>query len=1076
MTKRCALMYAAVLSGVAAGALQAQVKVYAGTLTLPASEEGVPNPNPPFDAYSTGRYNYPYTLRDNVLDQRQPHTFRAIYLENEYLKCSVLPDVGGHIYTCVDKINGVPMFYANPSIKEAQIGMRGGWAAFGQEFNFPVSHSWTTISPVDFAWRQLPDGSASVTISNVDRVYGMQWNVELVLRPGTTLLEEHVTLTNRDDVRHRFYWWSNTGIQVWDDSRIEYPMRFSAAHGFADVDRWPVDSSGVDLSVLRNQTAGVVSRFVHGSREPYMGVWNPHTNAGVVHYAPYAELPAKKIWSWGVDADGLDWRRQLSDNNSAYVEVQGGLFRNQETYAFLQPRESVRFHEYWMPVRGLGGLSRANLAGAVLLGRNGSSLTAALNVNRQFPGATVRVLRGTEVVRSFQGDLSPEHTWQQSIALPDAAAHYTFEVRDKSGAVVLTQTEGKYDWTPESEIKLGKQDNPVAPPAAQRSEDDWLQAGHDQELNGMLLVAAGTYRDGLARFPNSQSLSIAAGRLAVAMLHYDDAVRLLRAAAARDTPHPAVAYYLGLAYDGLGDEAHARTAYETSARLPDLRAAAALRLGEMEARKGDWADAEKWLREALLAAPDDLRSAEELGAVLRSGGHAEEAKALEATWSGRFPASYFLHEEMGTPDLLHLSADPERVLNVAAEYMRLGMYRQALTVLSRTYAAVPAEQREPGSVLPQNNPLVGYYRAYCLKQMGQPDAGALDAAAAESVRYVFPSGRASDAVLRAAVEERPNDATALDLLGTLRFAMGSTKEAEALWDRAGSAAHSSLPALDANRGLAALHVDHDPARAAAMFRHGIESDPTNQTNYEGLDQAFSQLHRPPAEFLAAMAHYPDPATMTPALVYELALHQAEAGHMEEAEALLRDRTFTREENGTNVREVWVAIGLMKIRALAAEGKCGEMQAAVEELGKPKAGFAFTNDGMEPFVASARTQLEIGMAERQCHQDGNATAALERAANNSSQGEIAWAYLAAKQLPGFDAAAWRPRLQAALEVAQRSAESYPQNMLRVGLLERALGDEAAADAALQKVFLLPDRHASYHLARMAERDRLATPPK
>ena len=57
---------------------------------------------------------------------------------------------------------------------------------------------------------------------------------------------------------------------------------------------------------------------------------NPHTNTGVVHYAEYAQLPAKKIWSWGTDPDGLDWRTALSDNNSAYVEVQAGLFRNQE--------------------------------------------------------------------------------------------------------------------------------------------------------------------------------------------------------------------------------------------------------------------------------------------------------------------------------------------------------------------------------------------------------------------------------------------------------------------------------------------------------------------------------------------------------------------------------------------------------------------------------------------------------------------------------------------------------------------------------------------------------------------------
>ena len=83
-------------------------------------------------------------------------------------------------------------------------------------------------------------------------------------------------------------------------------MRYTAAHGFAEVQRWPVNAQGKDLSIIKNQTDGPVSSFVHGSREDFMGIWHPHTNAGTAHYARYDELPAKKIWSWGADADGLD--------------------------------------------------------------------------------------------------------------------------------------------------------------------------------------------------------------------------------------------------------------------------------------------------------------------------------------------------------------------------------------------------------------------------------------------------------------------------------------------------------------------------------------------------------------------------------------------------------------------------------------------------------------------------------------------------------------------------------------------------------------------------------------------------
>src|SRR3979490_1565517 len=155
-----------------ANAAPAQVRVWQGTLTLPTYEEEMPDPNPPFDQYTSNRFNYPYTLRDNLTNHRSDHNWRAIYLENEYLKCSVLPDIGGHLYTCIDKISGQSMFYANPSIKKARIGYRGAWAAFGVEFNFPVSHNWASMSPVSFAFHTNPDGSASAIVGSVDRVYG----------------------------------------------------------------------------------------------------------------------------------------------------------------------------------------------------------------------------------------------------------------------------------------------------------------------------------------------------------------------------------------------------------------------------------------------------------------------------------------------------------------------------------------------------------------------------------------------------------------------------------------------------------------------------------------------------------------------------------------------------------------------------------------------------------------------------------------------------------------------------------------------------------------------------------------
>ena len=357
------LAWTAALCGVAvlSAAPASPVRVWQDRLQLPTSVEGPANPNPPFDLFSLGRFNYPYPLRDALTDRRESVQWRTLNLENEYLRLTVLPDLGGHIYSCLDKRTGREMFYANSAIKKALIGYRGAWAAFGVEFNFPVSHNWMSMSPVDFATVQNADGSASIWVDNVDLVYGGEWRVELRMNPGRSVLEQHVDLYNASRARHRYYWWSNGAVQVWDDSHLVYPTELMASHGFTRIESWPVDQAGRDLSIIRNQTDGPVSLFTYGTREGFVGVYHPRTRSGTVHVASPTELPTHKVWSWGHDREAAEWRAALSDDDSGYIELQAGLFRNQETYAFLEPQETVRFAEYWLPVRDLGGITRANV-------------------------------------------------------------------------------------------------------------------------------------------------------------------------------------------------------------------------------------------------------------------------------------------------------------------------------------------------------------------------------------------------------------------------------------------------------------------------------------------------------------------------------------------------------------------------------------------------------------------------------------------------------------------------------------------------------------------------------------------
>lgn len=884
--------------------LCAQVRVWEGSMSLAASDEGPPGENPPFDIYATDRFSYPYTMREDVRRTETVHSWRAVFLENEYLKCTILPDLGGHIYTCIDKINGKPMFYANPTLKKALIGYRGAWSAFGVEFNFPVSHNWVSISPVDYTYSSNPDGSASITVGNRDRVYGMEWTVQLVLHPGSTVLEERVTLTNPSDLRHRFYWWNNAGVQVWDDSKIWYPMQFTASHGFTDIDTWPVNSKGMDLSIIANQKDGPVSRFIYGSREPFMGIYNPQTDAGLVHYAEYSDLPAKKIWTWGVDADGLAWRKALSDNNSAYAEVQAGLFRNQETYGFLEPQQVIRFSEYWMPVRNIGGISRANLNGVVSMSRKPgmagrTSLTAAFNANRKFPNATIRILDGNTTVFQETTSLDPAKTWRHILDGLPSDRKYTFLLEDDKHEILLKHTEDQYDWTPRDQIQTG-------PQAAYKTPDTaagMLERGTNEELQGNLIAAWRTYEQGLAASPANFDLLKAQGRLDVNLFRFEEASQLLKQVEDRATWDGETRYYRGIAEAALGHQREARIEFEAAYRDPSYRVAGGMLLAELLAQDHDAAGALNILSHSCLSASPESspqRCIEDVVALKRANGDMDRARQLATASLTKYPTSAFLRNElsiMGQPDTHldeHLAADPNRILDLVVQYNRLGLYSDSLALLARPYPRVPPDQSEPGAAPPEENPVLAYYRGYCREKFGQSGQADYEAASRMSLRYVFPSRAETIPVLRSALAANPSDASAHFLLGTLWFSRGMTDPGIEEW-RSAASLRPDIPSLDASLGRALLEIKKQPAEAATLFQHGFQVDPSNPALYVEMDKAMQQMGQSPSQRLAMLERFPENADMPAELVRALVSALREDGKDDQADALLAKHFLPRKE-------------------------------------------------------------------------------------------------------------------------------------------------------------------------------------
>ena len=1069
------------------------VRAWEGELSLPTTVERLPSENPPFDLFATERFNYPYTIRDGLTDQRKVERYHALFLENEFLKITVLPELGGHLYSCLDKISGQQMFYANRSIKKALIGYRGAWAAFGIEFNFPVSHNWMSVSPVDYALVPNADGSASIWVGNVDAVFGSSWRVELRLRPGRAVLEQHTTLFNGSDSRHRYYWWTNAAVEVSDDSELVYPTHLMATHGFTAVEPWPIDTSGKDLRIIRNQTDGPVSLFTYKTREPFIAVWHPATRTGTIRLASPGELPTSKVWSWGFDSDAHAWREALSDDRSAYIELQSGLFRNQETYAFLGPQERVTFSEYWLPVREMDGVTRATVDAVFHAVRSDSVMTFQLNATRAIAGARIAIRQGNGTVLDTTARLVPGQVWQRRQADVSPDVPWVFDLRDANGVVLLHHEEGRYDALTARDVKIGRQEAHRSPPVDRRTDGDFAELGETAELNGRRLEALSIYHSGLARFPDSLALNKAAGRLATS-LHWleakasadgprDDvnqAIEWLDRAYRRDTTDMETRYYLGLARAAVGDRREAREHFEAAQRFALTAAPARLQLARLAAAEGKWPEALSII-ETLVAADGDntLAGATEV-ALLRHTRQLSRARQRCMHWRRKDPTSSLLRFEatrLGAPDAdlwTHLSADPNRLLTLVDHYLALGAFDDAWVLLDRLYPEVSPPSAEPGVRSPSANPLIAYYRAFVARQLGRSDADAYPRASALATTYVFPNRASSYVVLDAALSANPDDGTARYLRGCLYLSSGLVSSAIADWERVKSVA-PNLPTLHRNLGMTLLHEGRLD-EAIAVLKEGIVHDTRNVEVYAALDQAYGALNTPVAERVAALEQYPDSAAMPPVLVYKLAQALGEQGDSVRAESLFRNRFFPREEGGMTPERALVAVRVVTARAAARSGRCAEALKQIDALNGVGDGIALDTHAIDRAIGDPSMQFEIAGVESDCGRENEARDRRRKLAQNVGRGALARALAVAAgsaigDEPSPETAA---QLQSTLDDLDAALDDGDAGSPGLVAYTRArllwtLGRGDEARQAVARVFMYPDRGLSHLLARLLRED-------
>ncbi len=244
-----------------------KARVWEETVTIPTYGVGAPNKNPMFlekRVYqgSSGRV-YPHPVTDKIFDEKADKAYRAIFLENDFIRVMLLPEIGGRIQRAYDKIGGQDFVYYNHVIKPALVGLAGPWISGGIEFNWPQHHRPSTFDPVDYTCFENADGSATAVMGEIEAMFRTKSTVRFTLYPDRAYIEISAQLYNRTPVPQTFLWWANPAVAVNDNTRTIFPPDVTAVmdHGKRAVSTFPIAtgtyykvdySSGVSIFLTKS--------------------------------------------------------------------------------------------------------------------------------------------------------------------------------------------------------------------------------------------------------------------------------------------------------------------------------------------------------------------------------------------------------------------------------------------------------------------------------------------------------------------------------------------------------------------------------------------------------------------------------------------------------------------------------------------------------------------------------------------------------------------------------------------------------------------------------------------------------
>ena len=899
-----------------------QARVWTEPVVIPTYGIGKPDKNPMFlekRVYqgSSGKV-YPLPVVDKILDEKQDVTYQAVWLENEYIRVMVLPQLGGRIQRAYDKTNGYDFVYYNEVIKPALVGLLGPWISGGIEFNWPQHHRPTTYAPTDWQILENADGSAAVELSEVDQMYGTKAKMRFTLYPGKAYIEVKAQLYNRTSLPQTFLWWANPAVSVNDNTQSVFPPDVTAVfdHGKRAVSTFPIATgeyykhdygAGVDISRYKNIPVPTSYMCAHSDYN-FVGGYDYGADAGILHIADHHISPGKKQWTWGCGNFGKAWDRNLTDENGPYIELMTGMYcDNQPDFAWLKPFEEKTFTQYFMPYKAAGYAKNASTEVVLNLENGVGKAVITVYATGVCKDARVVLTNEGRIVYDRVATISPTEVLKEEaiVDAPDTALELT--IYAASGRKLLSYRA--------AEKKIEKIPDPARPAKDPKDimtvEELYLTGLHIEQYRHATYLPDDYYEEALRRDPGDIRTNNAYGMLLLRRGLFAAAEAKFRSAIARMTernpnPYSGEAYLnLGLAllYQGQDDAAY--DAFYKAAWTAAEQETGFYFLAAIDCRRQEYALALEHIERSLVRNSHNLKARALKGMILNSLGQRAQAETWYAANLELDAFDYLSRMESGDVEgaLRLMNGRVSSFLEAAIDYAEAGYYYKALDILDRC---------------PNPNPMVYYHKAlYAAKANESTAKAALAAAGEASPLYCFPNRLEDIPALEYAIQCNPADSKAPYYLGCLFYDRRRFDEAIALWEKS-AALNPDYPTVWRNLALAYFNKEKAPEKARAALEKAYALDESDARVLLELDQLYHRLNVSPEERFAFLDAHRGTAFRRDDLYLEYCALLNHRGEYEKALELIMKHHFHPWEGGEGKVTTQYAVALRQLAKQALQ--------------------------------------------------------------------------------------------------------------------------------------------------------------